>query len=161
MEMGTDHDSLSQEIKEFEILAIESLPISDAILETIVREQIADEQISLVRKYILEGWPQEIDDSLSHYFKVRSELSVVGNMLIFHNRIVIPTAMKSDMLKRIHDDGHLSLNKCRKRAQQCVWWPYISKELGNYIDRCSFCQINKKRNRCEPLKSTKLPDRPW
>jgi len=65
------------------------------------------------------------------------------------------------MLKRIHDDGHLSLSKCRKRAQATMWWPRISQELSQYIEKCTFCQINRRRNKCEPMKSTKLPDRPW
>ena len=76
-------------------------------------------------------------------------------------RIVIPESLKKDVLKRIHDDGHLSLNKCRKRISDSVWWPKISKELADYIERCNFCQIHRRRNHSEPLRPTKLPERPW
>lgn len=156
-----DCNNLTREIKEFEVLALTSLPISRTRLETIALEQERDEKISRVREYVLEGWPSDVEDDLLCYYKSRGELSIVGNMLIFQNRIVIPSALRDVILKRIHDDGHLSLNKCRKRVQESVWWPYISKELACYIERCSFCQINRRCNRAEPLRPTKLPERPW
>ena len=65
------------------------------------------------------------------------------------------------MLHRIHDDGHLSLNKCRERVKNCIWWPRISKEIGEFIDRCQFCQTYRRRNKCAPLKSSELPQGPW
>ena len=64
------------------------------------------------------------------------------------------------MLSRLHE-GHFSLDKCRKRAQYSVWWPEISRELGEFVDRCSFCQVHKRRNKSQPMKATPLPDRPW
>lgn len=152
---------LSHEIEEFTIQYINSLPASETKLRAIVTEQNNDNLISVVKNYIKDGWPHAVDKCLSEYYEVRGELSVVQDMLVFRDRIVIPYVLRKDILKRIHDDGHLSLDKCRKRAQSSVWWPLISKELSEYIERCNFCQINRRKHKSEPLKPTRLPDRPW
>ena len=55
----------------------------------------------------------------------------------------------------------MSVNKCRARASNSVWWPFISRDISNFVERCNFCQINRKKQNSEPLKPTELPDRPW
>ena len=65
------------------------------------------------------------------------------------------------MLRKIHSEGHLNLTKCRERAQSSVWWVGISSDLDKWIKACDFCQVNRRKQRSEPLKPTPLPSRPW
>ncbi|KAA0202914.1 hypothetical protein HAZT_HAZT001096, partial [Hyalella azteca] len=66
-----------------------------------------------------------------------------------------------EILKRVHDDGHLSLHKCRRRVESSVWWPNVAKDLTNFIERCVFCQIHRRKNHKEPIRASLLPERPW
>ena len=90
---------------------------------------------------------------------MRGELSIINDLLLFRDRIVVPNSMRIDILNRIHD-GHMSVNKCRARASNSVWWPFISRDISNFVERCNFCQVNRKKQNSVPLKPTELPDRP-
>ena len=69
--------------------------------------------------------------------------------------------MRCEILTRIHSDGHLCLNKHRRRAHDSVWWPNLGTELKTLVNSCSFCIRNSHQQRTEPLKATPLPERPW
>ena len=99
----------------------------------------------LVISFGLEGWPESAsnDAGLCRYWVAGSYLSVVEGGLLLHNDgIVIPGSLHKEMLQRIHSEEHLCLNKCRKRAQDSVWWPHLGPDLKWWIDNCSFCLQN-------------------
>lgn len=62
-------------------------------------------------------------------------------------------------MERIHD-GHMGIVKCRRRAQESVWWPGVSEDISVLVTNCSVC-IQHRTNSREPLKQTSLPDKPW
>lgn len=72
---------------------------------------------------------------------------------------MIPPPLRSDILKRLHE-GHQGISKCRARAKESVWWPGITAQIGQMVDRCELCQKYRIQNR-EPLLTTPVPDRPW
>ena len=96
------------------------------------------------------------------YFSGQSNLRVTeDDLLLYQHRLVIPKTMQRQMLQRIHDDGHMSLHKCIKRASQSVWWKNISKDLKLYTEACEFCQKHRRSHKKEPLQPTPLPRLPW
>ena len=97
----------------------------------------------------------------TNFFKARGELSVCDDLLLYKERIVVPESMKVEMMEKIHGVAHLRLTKCRERMQTSVWWPGISTDMNDFIERCDFCQVNRRRQKAEPLKPCPLPDRPW
>lgn len=50
---------------------------------------------------------------------VASELSVVKGILLKGTKVVVPSSMQLDILKRVHA-GHLGIGKCKARARQLV-----------------------------------------
>ena len=56
--------------------------------------------------------------------------STPDSLLLFGQRIVIPAALRLQVLDQIHT-GHQGITKCRQRARQSVWWPGISAQLPN------------------------------
>ena len=44
-----------------------------------------------------------------------NSLYIVDGKIIYHNRLVIPSSLRSQVLERIHD-GHQGMNRCRERA---------------------------------------------
>ena len=136
--------------------------ISNPQLEKLKHEQGLDFKIKQVLKKTREGWEKNTDQSFEEYYKEQSNLSITDdNILLYQQRLVIPPSMQKEMLHRIHDDGHLSLDKCRKRVKSSIWWPAVSRDLKYYIENCNFCQEHRRNNKKEPLKPTQLPKLPW
>ena len=159
-------EDVTPEVEAYVGSIIQSLPATPNKLETIKLEQLKDPCLSKVISYTLQGWPEEgiSQDAagLSPYWAARSQLSVTDStMLTYGSRVVIPTRMRQEILSRLHDDGHFSLQKSRQRMHESVWWPSVGQDLKEWVERCSFCQKNCRQQHAEPLKPSVLPERPW
>ena len=75
------------------------------------------------------------------------------------NRIAIPVSMRLDVLDKLHD-AHQGIAKCRERGKASVWWPGLSKQLEDLVNKCTTC-IKERVNAPEPAIPSELPDRPW
>ena len=107
------------------------------------------------------GWPDigKIDPQLKPYWKVQGELTIHNNLLLFQKRIVVPASHQQETLMKLHQ-GHQGIQRCRLRAQYAVWWPCISQQIKELIERCPVCAKNYTPHR-EPLMPTPLLDFPW
>ena len=68
--------------------------------------------------------------------------------------MVIPSALRHDVLKKIHA-GHMGIVKCRERARQGVWWPGLSNQLQELVKNFEEC-CKAQEQVVEPL-----PDLPF
>ena len=87
---------------------MKGLNISVYNVETDVHETILDKihiyskndpTLSLVMRYVLDGWPGNVNEcaeSAQPYFTYREELTIVYGLLVKGSRIVIPTDMRHD-----------------------------------------------------------------
>ena len=153
---------LINEIDAFSHGLMSCIPATSKMMSKISLAQSRDPLLSRVMNFTRDGWGVgHVTGDLMDYFAARGDLSMYnGNILIYRNRLVIPLEMRSEMLQKLHE-GHLSLHKCRERLQESVWWPGASIALKNYLDRCSFCQLNRRKNKSQPISSSVLPERPW
>ena len=124
-------------------------------MQCIRNESLKDSVISRAIELTLNGWPNvhKVHPGLRELYHAHGNLSVVDDLLMYDNRIVIPESMRKEMLMRIH--------KCRLRAQDAIWWPDISSDIKTYVERCHRCQVNKSAQKAEPLRPRPLPERPW
>ena len=138
-----------------------SIPASDDTLSKIFSSQQNDPQLKMIMEFVQKGWPakEKIDPQLKPYFQIRDELTVQNGLLMRGIRLVIPSALQFDMLSRIHN-GHLGITKCRARAQQSVWWPGVSAQIKQMIEKCVVCVKYRRQNK-EPLMPSDFPSRPW
>ncbi len=162
---ATDSDSsdtlLEQETAAYVTAVWQNLPATDQQLDRIKRHQEEDEVCQQVATYCQSGWPtkQALAGAVKPYYSVSSELSVQNGLLMRGNRIVIPTALRLEMLDKLHT-GHLGITKCRDRARQSVWWPGLSRQLEELVKGCTPC-CKVQNQRAEPLIPSVLPDLPW
>ena len=158
-------DVLDSEFKEsvdvFIGAVVDNLPVSDNKLTEIRNQLNKDVTCSLVMRYITTEWPKPkaIGAELKPYFSVRDQLSIFKGLLLFNTRLVIPSSMRGEMLKRIHD-GHCGIVKCRERAKMSVWWPNISKQIEQLTSNCVVCVTNNVQKH-EPMIPSKRPVGPW
>ena len=113
-------------------------------------------------QYTLHRWPAKysVPPHLEEYERVKGDLSIVDGLLIYQDRIVVPTKQRTEVLEILHE-SHQGLEKCKENARSSVWWPGIGKDLKEMISSCMTCLENKPAQRYEPMKATELPSRPW
>jgi len=57
-------------------------------------------------------------------------------------------------------EGHQGVIKCVARAQESLWWPVITRQIKEMVERCEIC-CPYSQTKTEPLMTTPLPARPW
>ena len=120
----------------------------------------ADLQCKLLKKTILDGWPdlrKECPVAILEYCNHRDELTVLEDIIMKGDRIVIPKPLQKDMLHRVHY-SHLGIEKCKQLARDIIFWPGMCSEIEKLIQGC---QEKQNANAKEPLLPRKIPERPW
>lgn len=150
-----------QELESSVSAVVSSLDTTPTRLEEIRVRQKEDSVINRVRDFCVHGWPADNPDSLGlqQFWDNRQHFSVVDDLLLYDDRLVIPQSMREFVLNRLHA-GHLGITKCTARAQQVVWWPNITSDIRQKVSRCDVC-LKARPEQKEPLVPTPFPDRPW
>ena len=139
-----------------------NLPISNERLKHFKEETRKDPILQTLIKCTIEGWPEKtlISYELHPYFTHRSDISYHEGLLLKDQRIVVPSALRSEM-KSILRQGHLGIENCKKRARQALFWPLINKELEDMISKCPTCLTYRNRQSSETPIKHEIPDDPW
>ena len=159
---GHDHPSIMELSDDCEAI-VQALvfPASSEKLDRIRKASKDDVFVSTIMHYTLNGWPKHVKDLPEEYRDLpHANFNISNGILLNNDRIVIPHALQSDILSRIHD-GHWGVTKCRERARGCVWWPKMSQQIAEYVNNCEHCQTNRPAQRKEPLIPTPPPSGPW
>ncbi|MDD9361435.1 MAG: transposase family protein, partial [Anaplasma sp.] len=93
------------------------------------------------------------------YWQFKNELTSHDGILMRGQRYLIPVSLRPSVLASLHD-GHEGIVKCTRRAQESCWWPGISKDIADTVEKCVSC-MKQRQPRSEPLMPTPFPDRPW
>ena len=154
-------EDLTGEVDVFANVVMQGLPATDSRIDEIRQHQLEDETCQEISKYAREGWPEKenLKGMVRHYWPYRAQLTLVNNLFLYESRMVIPSALRQDVLEKLHE-GHQGIVKCRRHAVQSVWWPGVSKNIKELIDNCRIC-CQTTKNHLEPLIPTPMPARLW
>ena len=70
-------------------------------MEEISYDTLSNPQRSQVLRYTVNGWPRYatgVPENLRPYYAVRGDMSVADGRLTYSNRLVIPSALRPDIL---------------------------------------------------------------
>jgi len=93
------------------------------------------------------------------YYQYRLHFSISEGYLVYGSRLYIPQKLRREVLDYLHT-GHQGITKCKRRAQQSVWWLGLSQQLLDLVSRCPNC-IEERGNPHEPLLKAELPTGLW
>ena len=96
----------------FVVGQLEALPISSEQLEVATRQ---DPLLSLVRRYIQEGWPSNTSAELKPFRDRQLELTTQGEAVLWVNRVVIPLKLQGRILEELHG-GHPGITRMKAFA---------------------------------------------
>ena len=134
-------------------------------LAELAAETNHDEHLVLVRKYVVDGWPEKkaVPAALQPYYAVRDELSTFADGCVSRGiRAVIPSSLRARMLELGHE-GHPGIVRMKQRCRESIWWPGIDKDVEQQVCDCTACVLSGKFIRPVPLpaKQIPLPSGPW
>ena len=70
-------------------------------------------------------------------------------------------SLRKSILEKLHN-SHLGVYGTLRRARKSVFWPGMSADIRNYIERFETCAAIKVKARTkEPLRPHERPPRPW
>ena len=144
-------------------MVIANMPMSDHRLEEIRRETANDPELAVVMQTILKGWPSNrvnCEPEATEFWNARDQLSTADGIILNGTRVVIPRKMRKTILTKIHE-GHMGIEKCRRRAREHVYWPGMNTQITDVLASCSECQKYSRSNTAEPLQPHQIPTRPW
>jgi hypothetical protein len=109
-----------------------------------------------------KGLQQRYD--IQPFICVKDELTIVptseGSILLCNNRIVIPTTLQQRVVNIAHE-GHMGIVKTKQLLREKVWFPAMNNLVESTLAQCLSCLASTPCNNTEPLRMTKLPEKPW
>ena len=66
-------------------------------------------------------------------------LSIKSGLITCGNRIIVPREMRPEILQYIHE-GHQGKERCLFRARNTVFWPKMTYDVQQLIEKCIICQ---------------------
>lgn len=76
------------------------------------------------------------------------------------NRLIIPRALRSDVLRQLHHP-HTGVTKMKLRAAATVYWPCMDPDIEATVAACHLCQRDRPANPRQPMVVTQTPPLPW
>lgn len=143
--------------------AIHVIQISQKQLEKVKEATDVDCELSMLREQVISGWPESakiLPKSVRQYYAMKDFLSVEDGVIFFGERLVVPSSMKIEYLRRIHE-GHMGISKSQARAKECLHWNGMMKDIAEHIGDCRECLLNARTYSNEPMLSHSTPSYPW
>ena len=131
-------------------------------LDRIRKSTSQDDQLTRLSRYINTGFPCEkknLPRDLQNYWNYRDTLSIENGLITCGSRIIVPHEMRAEMMQYIHE-GHQGKERCLLRARNTVFWPRISHDIQELIERCIICQEHGKSQPIVGI-TQELPPFPW
>ena len=78
------------------------------------------------------------DAELNEYSRYRADLSTVDEVFFYCSRVVVPRALRPDVLSALHR-AHQGTTGMSLRAQESVWWPGCGEDIKRVREGCVSC----------------------
>ena len=127
-------------------LIMSNIPVSSTEIELIHEETSKDPTLTLLRHYIHMGWPIDhrmLPQELHTFWNYREDLSIENGLITKGARLLIPSTLRRKVLEQIHD-GHLGIEKCMLKARDSVFWPGISNDIRETVEKCGIGQASSR-----------------
>ena len=109
---------------------ISNLPLSNEKLEEFRKETTNAVTLTKLIETVLNGWPEtksQAAQEIRAYWNFREEISVVNGVLYKGERLIVPAAMRGEMLKRIHESHLKAAGGEQEKYSFGLEWQKISQ----------------------------------
>ena len=118
-----------------------------------------DPVLSILITAIAEGFSQEYP-SLSAYSRYRDSLYTTDGVVLYKDRVVIPSSLRKTVLDGLHS-AHQGVSSMQLRAQSIAFWPGMSEGIHATRSRCRECNRNAPSQATIPSEPAIPPSTPF
>ena len=115
----------------FQVFALEvetltpfdSIKVAPERLSQLQKCTAQDLVLETLKTAVLTGWPEKRDEcsvQICDYSNYREEISLYNGLLFKSQRVIVPKAMRSEILSRIHS-SHQGIVSCLRKAKDIVF----------------------------------------
>ena len=102
------------------------------------------------------AWPAD----LLPYYQHRNVLMPVGQVLLYHDRPLIPIQLRQQILEHLHA-AHQGVTQMYARASSSVFWPNLRQDIVQLRSACQPCTYISPSNPALPPSEPEHPDFPF
>ena len=131
-------------------------------LDDVRKATLSDKSMDLLKSAIMNGFGKSqhsMEPSIRNYFNSHEHLWIENGVVMFKNRIVIPSALRYQALKALHS-AHQGVEGMRARAATSIYWPGINASIAQVRANCRYCDSitpSQARQSLQPLPSSTYP----
>lgn len=143
--------------------ASEDKRVTDIRYQEIKTATAHDDDLMELARVIMTGWSDERQNSpiqTRPYWTFRDELTVHDGIIYKGSQIIIPKALRRELLNRLHV-SHSGNAAMMRRAQDAIFWPGLRADIKEVAERCDKCQRDAPSQQKETLRQHFIPDKPW
>ena len=121
-----------------------------------------DETLKLLREVLTYGMPElrDLRHDIRAYHKYAAHLYEVDGVVMMNNRIVVPTALREQLLLSLHA-AHQGIGSMCQRAADSIFWPNITVDITRVRNECEHCHRMAKSNAMESPEDIVPPEFPF
>ncbi len=136
---GAENLDLSEEKV---IYAVNGESLCGNIMHMIQQATQSDPELDLIRQLHEQGWPdrqKKVPLAVQAYWLIRHTISIDDELLMKDDRIIIPHALRPEVLKRLHV-AHQGIQRSLAHARSCFYWPGLTEAIHRMVEACNSCQ---------------------
>lgn len=153
---GANHDQ--EELAVHQVSHVDDLPVTSKLIAAATRKDVV---LSRVLDFTMIGWPDHVDNSdLQPYFKIRNELSVDQDCILWGMRVVIPSSYRATLLEELHAE-HTGMVHMKSMARSYFWWPKLDADIEDRARQCRACAVHMNMPPKAPLHQWSWATRIW
>ena len=144
------------------LMSVESQGSFSNKLDQLRKSTVQDEQLTRLKGCTSTGFPcdkKNLPTDLYEFWPHKEMLSIKSGFITCGNRIIVPKEMRPEMLQYIHE-GHQGKERCLLRARNTVFWPKMTYNIQQLIEKCIICQEHGKSQQIIGT-TQELPPFPW
>lgn len=140
----------------YNIQQLEAIPVQ---AHDIAQHTKRDKTMSRVYTYTQSGQWDDDKGPFAPYYRRKDELSTQNGILFWQNRVVIPPALRRQIIEELHV-AHPGVVRMKAIARSYVWFPGIDDEIENHVKSCAQCALNQQSPPESQLHNWRYPDAP-
>ena len=135
-----------------------------AITWDIVKSESEKDSLTrLLSSMVTSGFPStrsETPPEIAQYWDYRHGLNVMDGVILYNDRIIIPSALRERVLLNLHS-AHQGVTSMSSRALATVFWPGITASIEKARNNCRTCHRNAPSQAKLPPTEPSLPKVPF
>ena len=142
---------------------LDSIKVAPERLTQLQKATAQDLALETLKTTVVTGWPEkkeQVPIQVRDFWNYREEISLHNGILFKTQRVIVPKAMRPEMLSRIHS-SHQGVASCLRKAKDIVFWPRMSAEIKALVERCSVHAEFQAKNASQRMQSHQIPNCPW